>query len=273
MFSLQLVLRRSVKISCRVMSLLAVLSLLMETGCTLSLANGFKAQNFPHMIHISGGTFWMGGSEKDGIIGLDVGVDTLPKHKVKLDSYYIDKFEVTVVEYREFARLTGRVEPAFWSEIPKKFIVEDDLPAFGVIWNDAHEYCLWAEKRLPTEAEWEYAARGPKGLIWPWGNKFEKGYANLATPKNDNWIMPVGSKPKDVSPFGVFDMGGNVMEWTNSWYDKYPGSNLHRRAFGVQKTLRGGSWTAMWWMSKTIHRISAMAVADNPTFGFRCAAD
>ncbi|MEQ1813817.1 MAG: SUMF1/EgtB/PvdO family nonheme iron enzyme, partial [Candidatus Nitrotoga sp.] len=105
---------------------------------------------------------------------------------------------------------------------------QDNLPVMSVTWSDAQKYCTWLKKRLPTENEWEIAARGKQGYEYPWGNVFDikktnDGQANdkLADRNQDNPIAPVGSYPEDKSPFGVMDMAGNVSEWVGDWYQPY----------------------------------------------------
>ena len=162
--------------------------------------------------------------------------------KVHLGDYYIDRYEVTNAEYKVYMEDTKYPDyPAHWVDgtYPEG---QGDHPITNVIWQEALAYALWAGKRLPSEAQWEKAARGPNGLSYPWGNEYVKGKANVGV-EGEKTTLPVGSKPEDVSPYNVYDMAGNVMEWTLDWYEAYPG-NTHKDArFGKQfKVLRGNGF-------------------------------
>ena len=169
-------------------------------------------------------------------------LDQRPERQIKLDAYYIDKYEVTNKEYRVFVDATQYVDlPSLWSN----WTYPDDLadhPVTNITWSEAMAYALWAGKTLPTEAQWEKAARGSAGNIFPWGNEYIKGKANMGV-EGSKKTAPVGSHPDDVSPFGIFDMAGNVMEWTLDWYQPYPGSNFKSKRFGKKfKVLRGNGF-------------------------------
>src|SRR3990167_11182773 len=123
-------------------------------------------------------------------------------------------------------------------------IADDDFPMSDVSYMEAESYCKSMGKRLPTEEEWEKAARGSDGRIWPWGNEFGGGMANTIESK-ENGAVQGGSFTDDVSPYGVYDMAGNLMKWTSSWYEAYPGSKLERPQFGKgYKVMKGGTWSA-----------------------------
>jgi formylglycine-generating enzyme required for sulfatase activity len=150
-------------------------------------------------------------------MGSDEGDDEKPVHRVYLDAFYIDKYEVTNALYGRFMRATGHKEPKLWNN--KEFSVPNK-PVVGVSWYDAKNYCEWAGKRLPTEAEWEKAARGTDGRIWPWENQWDAGKANTSE-KDDGYqyTAPVGNFEEGKSPYDAYDMVGNVREWVADWYD------------------------------------------------------
>jgi formylglycine-generating enzyme required for sulfatase activity len=225
------------------------------------------------MILIPAGNFIMGASEEDGIIGIEVGVDQVPRHSVYLKSFYIDQYETTVGEYKEFVQKTHYKEPYSWAD-PSGQIFEETDTLSDVSSVNAEVYCNWKGKRLPTEAEWEKAARGTDGRKWPWGNEFSKKKTNTLESGLNRIVSP-GIFPEDVSPYGVYDMGGNVMEWTSSWYEPYPGSSLKRESFGQRfKILRGGTWTeSAIPFARTTHRFPVIPSLAQPDFGIRCAKD
>ena len=241
------------------------------------------AGNIPEdMARVPAGTFLMGSTEKDGEVGSTVGVDELPQRSVDLKAYYIDRYEVTALRYKKFLDATGRKppgDPRFpeiypWAReggIPKEF---ENHPVIYVSWDDARAYCAWAGRRLPTEAEWEKAARGADGRIWPWGNIYDSNKANVQDYQSGG-TLPVGSFPKGVSPYGVYDMAGNVAEWTADWYQAYPGSRLKRDAFGKNRVVRGGAFTLP---GDPLARSASRNMARDPekkhrSIGFRCAVD
>ncbi|MBI5192685.1 MAG: formylglycine-generating enzyme family protein [Nitrospirae bacterium] len=253
---------------------------LFFSGCSIA-GKEVKAPLPPEdMVYVPAGWFLMGSTEKDGRLGQSVGVDELPQHKVYLKGFYIDRYEVTVGDYKFFLKQTNRVAPRIWTkgEWVKMYpSPEDNHPMNGVTWYDADEYCRWKGKRLPTEAEWEKSARGTDGRQWPWGNEpdsMEQPRANTLD-KGIGWTTPVGSYPAGVSPYGVHDMAGNVMEWTSSWYEAYPGSTLKRDEFGQRyKVLKGGSWeNHIVPYARSAYRHTVTPKWDHPGHGFRCAMD
>lgn len=226
------------------------------------------------MVLIPAGEFIMG---SDGRLP-----DEGPQHKVTLPAFMIDIYEVTNLQYKAFIDATGRKSPTHFKNrtYPKG---KADHPVTFVSWDDADAYCQWAGKRLPTDQEWEKAARGTDGRWFPWGNEFGLEHAN--TPQRWRELgafgdtAPVGAFASGKSPYGLYDMSGNVWEWTASWYKAYPGNTTPSESYGERyKVLKGGSW---WDCSFYQCGISAPVFnrsffsrkTRNDTFGFRCARD
>ncbi|MBI5234705.1 MAG: SUMF1/EgtB/PvdO family nonheme iron enzyme [Deltaproteobacteria bacterium] len=242
------------------------------------------------MVLIPAGEFVMGASESYGMVGIDIGIDSLPEHKVYLDSFYIDMYEADNHEYRRFIKATGFPELRLWlppyvQDYPPPV---DSAPVSDLTWFEADAFCRWKGKRLPTEEEWEKAARGSDARRFPWGNVWKADIANteeykfkMQTPEDlargyfTYTVAPPGTFKEDVSPYGVYDMGGNVMEWTSSWYKPYPGATLKRESFGEKfRVLRGGSWMSQPVpFSYAFNRHICMPDGDDPYFGVRCACD
>ncbi len=197
------------------------------------------------MVLIPAGEFTMGtdrvedaeAMKKFGLRKKEYYADAKPIHKVSVNKFYIDKYEVTNSMYMEFLSDTGKPAPSNWvkGQFPGG---RKEHPVNNLTWFDAYSYCYWAWKRLPTEAEWEMVARGPEGFEYPWGNEYDETYANLTSGET----AEVGSHKKDISPYGVYDMGGNVMEWVEDWYKPYPGNTAINKDYGEEhRVLRGGS--------------------------------
>lgn len=211
------------------------------------------------MVLISAGPFWMGLDElpPDSPWGQK---DARPKHQVTLPGFFIDRHEVTYGAYLLFDEK---------HQIPER---SADTPVTHVSWTDADSYCSFLEKRLPTESEWEKAARGTDGRAYPWGNTFDPKKSNIGSaPK------PVGSFPDDRSPYGVFDMAGNVSEWTDTWYRAYPGNTHDSSDYGIfQKVVRGGSFnTSRHFADEMFGQVTFRNYNRpdrlGPDAGFRCA--
>jgi formylglycine-generating enzyme required for sulfatase activity len=218
---------------------------------------------------ITAGSFIMGDDENS------------PRRELFLDAFYLDKFEVTLSRYAEFLKATGNVKlPEDWPQ--GKIAAIGDRPVVGVDWHDAGNYCRWAGKRLPTEAEWEKAARGSDGRKYPWGNDEPAGdQARFAMPYQNpvyqDGVAPVGKYPKGMSPFGVYDLAGNVAEWVNDWYSESFSSAETRNPKGPEtgtaKVLRGGGWYDAAVRITTTKRMYASPAHRDDATGFRCAAD
>lgn len=234
------------------------------------------------MIVVPAGTFPMGVPKGDR----DGGRDEYPRHEVMLDNYYIDIYEVTHGRYAEFVKATGHRTPVN-PKYPKRTLWNDNLsdslaerPVINVDWQDADAYCRWAGKRLPTEAEWEKAARGTDDRRFPWGN-VEPTHKHLNF--NQQWqgektLMPVGSYEAGKSPFGAYDMAGNVWEWVADWYDplyyeKSPAVNPKGPDTGTYKVLRSSGWSVETPLVRLFTRVKSDPMNRNDSTGFRCAKD
>jgi formylglycine-generating enzyme required for sulfatase activity len=198
------------------------------------------------MVTIPAGTFLIGNPEGTGR------PDEWPQRSVHLDTFAIDQVEVTNERYMTFVTATGHRNPPNPYGTGPLLSVKgiEQLPVVQTTWYDAKAYCIWAKKRLPTEAEWEKAARGTDGRKYPWGNEpatlqranFDRDWEDEKT------LHPVGSLPEGDSPYGVKDMAGNAREWVSDWYD----ADYYRHApdrnpqgpdkKGVVRSIRGGSW-------------------------------
>lgn len=223
------------------------------------------------MVRIPRGEFVMGSSDH---------MDETP-HRVVLDSYFIDKYEVSNAQFGGFMKATGHAAPAYWDD-PR--LNKPNQPVVGVNWYDAKAFCEWKGKRLPTEAEWERAAKGPEGdRHYPWGHKLTPQHANYG--QKVGRTKPVDAYPQGVSGFGVYNMAGNVFEWVSDWYqrDYYkeslalnpqgPREGYNWANQGPVKALRGGSWLAPETSLHTSHRFWNQP--ENNSYGvglgFRCA--
>ncbi len=205
------------------------------------------------MIWIPDGPFLMGTDEVDTENeGVELGFpqpwyeDERPQHSVRLKGYYIDRYEVTQEAYLQFVRKAGHPPPPHWVNGVYK-VGTGKHPITFVDWYDANDYCLWNKKWLPTEAQWEKAARGSKGRRYPWGDVFDAKRAHLS-PASDvaMTLAPVGRYPEGSSAYGVHDMVGNAWEWTASWYMPYQGSKLRKREFGMKhRAVRGLSFHSL----------------------------
>lgn len=187
--------------------------------------------------------------------------DESPRREVDLPAFYIDKYEVTNAQFKA-------VFPNH--DFPKGM---EDFPVEGVSWTQATEYARAVGKRLPTEAEWEKAARGSDGREFPWGNEFNPNFANTREKANDATVKP-GTLLGGVSPHGCFDMAGNVYEWTSNWYEAYPGNTQVTKDYGqVYRVLRGGSYLEPQFQARCVRRHFDRMDAKKPGYGFRCAMD
>ncbi len=228
----------------------------------------------PNMVLVPAGEFIMGVNYIGGQAGPYA--DEYPAHKVYVPSFYIDIYEVTNEEYKRFCDATGYPPPPHW-EGGKYPEGQDKFPVNNVSWYDAVEYCKWAGKRLPTEAEWEKAARGTDGRMYPWGNEFtdDKNNPYKFCNGGHRGLKPVGSYPQGVSPYGCYDMVGNVAEWTSDWYKPYPGAKegtVYDAFYGEKlKVHRGGSWANFPSSLRCTFRGTHYPWGRSLLIGFRCA--
>ncbi len=195
-----------------------------------------------------------------------------PQREVYLDAFAIDRTEVTTGAFAKFVVETG-YQAAGWNE--EVLADRATKPVVGVLWREADAYCRSAGKRLPTEAEWEKAARGTDGWRYPWGNIWDPARANTAEYGNGD-VLPVGDIPAGASPYGALDMAGNAAEWVADYFDfgYYTYAPDHNPAGPDQVMdhgLRGGSWASPPAHAQTFFRDSSHSVSPNRRVGFRCA--
>ena len=285
-----------------------LLSSLALVQCSLDPDPLITAGDGAEMVFIPAGEFDMGGKREDlqdrprsGYLNYEA---EYPLHRVKLSPFYLDKHEVTNALYRRFLEdIEGGGDTSFnHPDQPANFdhrqkymdenLDADDQPAVGLNWFDAYAYCRWAGKRLPTEAEWEYAARGGDGIYrkYPWGNEdpnadgiWWANYRPDAGPAADShrYTAPVGSYPDGVSPFGIMDMAGNAEEWVHDWW----GVNYYRLSDGAQdpqgpasgrngnKVIKGGSFSSDKYHIRIATRLYGAPHVKTEKQGFRCAMD
>ncbi|TLY41090.1 MAG: formylglycine-generating enzyme family protein [Nitrospirae bacterium] len=242
------------------------------------------------MVRIPAGWFLMGSDKK---VDRSAYQPEFPQRKVYLDAYDIDKYEVTTVQYLKFVLATDRPPLLDWQYDGGNF--QESMashPVMHVSWHDADAYCKWAGKRLPTSAEWEKAARGEDGRIYPWGNqpaglsRANFGRTGLSGPVRDRPerlllyppIISVDKYENAVSPYGVYQMSGNVAEWTADWYDPNyyktaPDRNPKGPERGTQKAFRGGGWVDSTPSVRPAQRNGADPTMKMNWLGFRCARD
>jgi len=174
-------------------------------------------------------------------------LDEAPMHVRFLRAYLIERSPVTNAEYSVFVQATNHPPPAHWKN--GNFAPQDaTLPVVHVTWYDSHRYAEWVGKRLPTEAEWEKACRGPDGRMYPWGNSFIPDDSTTVETEQilTDHLTSADTRPATVSPYGIQDAAGNVWEWTTDWYQPYPAvlsKTFRQKPPGRHKVLRGGSWT------------------------------
>ena len=252
-------------------------------GAQQNTAEVVKGKDGAPMVIIPAGSFTMGSND-----GLPA---ERPEHVVTLDTYYIDRYEVSLHLYRTFLVEAKHDAPPTWDDEAAETV--GDRPAVGMGWADAAAYCAWAGKRLPTEAEWEKAARGTDGRRYPWGPM--QPFVDIANYNRGVWVSEAvtlagvaggvegmsvrhGLKEGGRSPYGLHHMAGNAAEWVADWYDreyysKSPEKNPTGPAKGEKKVIRGGAWSDLPVALRSSARVSAEPDYQDRTIGFRCAMD
>jgi formylglycine-generating enzyme required for sulfatase activity len=214
------------------------------------------------MVYISGGEFVMGSDAGDEF--------SRPAHSVTVGPFFIDQTEVTNEDYERFVSATKHTPPPNWTngEFPEG---KGRFPVTGVTWYDAAEFAAWVGKRLPTEEEWEFAARGTDNLLYPWGNEWNPALANV--DKRSGGIRAVGEGGKSL--FGLFDMAGNAWEWTASDARSFAGGKKSPKSRLHLKIIRGGNWQSDSRTASSVFRgyYGAVGEREYNSTGFRCVRD
>jgi formylglycine-generating enzyme required for sulfatase activity/predicted Ser/Thr protein kinase len=232
-----------------------------------------RAKDGMIMVYVPAGEFLMGSTDADS----SAADDEKPQHTVTLDAFWIDRTEVTNAQYRRCVEAGACQEPGCWDNDAYN---APDQPVVCVSRDDAQAYAAWVGGRLPTEAEWEKAARGSDGRVYPWGNEAPDCKRANYWGKDGSCVghtAVVGSYPTGASPYGALDMAGNVWEWVNDWYDSdyyanSPTNNPKGPDSGDFKVLRGGSWDGTPIDVRAAHRSVGSPSGRNDLVGFRCAA-
>jgi len=253
-------------------------------------AERIKLPSHDEMVLVPAGPFLMGSDKK---VDPKAYLTEMPQHTVHLDAYEIDKHEVTTVQFLKFVLATARAPLIDWRYDGGNF--QDTMvnhPVMHVSWQEATDYCTWAGKRLPTEAEWEKAARGEDGRIYPWGDqpaglsRANFGRGGLSGPVRDRPerlmlyppIISVDKYENALSPYGAYQMAGNVAEWVADWYDKEyyktaPDKNPKGPEKGTQRAFRGGGWIDSTPSVRVAQRNGTEPTTKMNWLGFRCARD
>jgi formylglycine-generating enzyme required for sulfatase activity len=222
------------------------------------------------MVLVPAGEFTMGSEQGDD--------DEQPVHRVVLDRFYLDTFEVTNGRFAKFVEAI-QSEPPWGFADQETPVVQAERPVRWVNWLEATGYCLWAGKRLPTEAEWEKAARGTDGRTYPWGNDPPTAaHAVFGLKEGDETVSPIGNRNPGSSPYGVHDLAGNLYEWVTDWYDdafytQHSPSNPRGPGEGTTKVQRGGSYINSPYRLRSAFRTKGDPTEHDPHVGFRCAQD
>jgi len=230
------------------------------------------------MVPVPAGSFLMGSDPK---FDRAAGPQELPQHQVYVDAFGIDRYEVSNVNYLRFVLATGAAWPHYWraQPFPDKMAKH---PVIGVSWREADAYCRWRGARLPTEAEWEKAARGEDGRMFPWGNEpagwIKSNIAHSGSKRGAKYppLANVDRYDNGVSPYGVHQMAGNVSEWVSDWFDpeyyrRQENRNPQGPESGQDKVFRGGSWNEDPEVARSAGRNAGGLDHWSYLTGFRCA--
>ena len=238
----------------------------IKSELSIELGSGVRME----FVCIPAGEFLMGRDKKNDP---DASNEETPEHKVNLNEYMMGLYPVTNEQYQIFVNAVGYKKPEHWQNgvIPQG---KENHPVVCVSWEDAVTFCTWASKvsgqvvRLPNEAEWEKAARGTDRRTYPWGNNIDKSFANY----DGSGTTSVDCYKKGESPYGVFDMVGNVLEWVDDWYEGYPGNAISNPEFGtIYRVQRGGSFDLKYVSNLRVsHRARYFQDSSDNTGGFRC---
>lgn len=257
-----------------VLLICTMLSLLNLQQDVYGQSTTMKDRDLVEMLKIPAGEFFMGSRQEEGR------PDERPQRKIYLDTYEIDSHEVSNTRYLKFIRETDRKEPPnpYSEGLLSKERGTNNLPVVQVTWYDAVDYCRWTGKRLPSEAQWEKAARGDRGFIFPWGSEltslksvnFQKNWQGVQT------LWPVSINSKSSSPYGLRGMAGNVREWVQDWYspnyfDTAPSANPKGPEKGILKVIKGGSWHSFKADVRSASRGKGGFALKTDGIGFRCA--
>ena len=224
-----------------------------------------RGKDEAEMALVPAGSFTMGDTFGDGDPA------EKPTASVALKAFWLDRFEVTFDQFAKFVQAGGYKPQGNWEQLRSR---GGNHPVINVTWNDAVAYCRWADKYLPSEAEWEYAARGTEGRKYPWGSQWDPNRARFRGNKGTATAAPVGSYPNGASPFGIQDLAGNVWEWTASLEKPYPYVATDGREdlrTGGSRVTRGGSWLGDSEFLRTTARDFLSPTSKNDKLGFRCA--
>ncbi len=236
-----------------------------ESGKKRNERSATSIASHGEMAYVQGGVFSMGNSDGDEY--------ERPIHKVSVRPFFMDKYEVTCEEYARFLQDTNYTPlPAGWTSRSCPLEVAR-LPVAGVTWDDANAYARWADKRLPTEEEWEFAARGTDGRRYPWGDYWRAGLANADAEGALRKRVAAVGQFNGASPYGIVDLSGNVWEWTASPLLSYSGGPIAGVGQGDFRVIRGGSWDSSKKYVTTSYRGYLARNQTKPTIGFRCVRD